>query len=106
MRVAQLASLPTRQTPLALASASHAEIRFTVVVPDAMRMPASLPTGEARDGERFVLVRDAVQGHALNLDRTIEVPAGRVRPGEEYARFLRFAQGADALLERDVVIGR
>ena len=105
MRIAQLASLPTRQTPLLLASASHAEIHFTVVVPESIRLPASLPSGEARDGERVVLVKDTVNGHAVTLERVIDVPAGRVQPGAEYAAFQKFTQDADALVERDVALG-
>jgi cellulose synthase operon protein C len=105
MHIAQLAALPTRQTPLLLASASHAEIRFTVVVPESIRVPGSLPGHEAKDGERLVLVRDAVNGHAVTLDRVIDVPAGRVQPGAEYAAFQKFTQEADALVERDVVLG-
>jgi tetratricopeptide (TPR) repeat protein len=106
MHVAQLAALPSRQTPMLLASSSHAEVRFTIVTPESVRMPTSLPTGEARDGERFVVVKDAVHGHALTMERTVDVPAGRVQPGDEYARFANFTQKADALLERDVVLGR
>jgi hypothetical protein len=106
MSIAQLASLPARQTPMVLGSSSHAEVHFTVVVPESIRMPSSLPVGEARDGERFVLVKDAVHGHALSIDRTIDIPAGRVQPGKEYAAFLEFTQRADALLERDIALGR
>jgi hypothetical protein len=106
MHIAQLAALPSRQTPMLLASSSHAEVRFTIVAPDSVRMPASLPTGEARDGERVVSVKDTVHGHALTLDRMIDIPAGRVQPGAEYATFASFTQKADALLERDVVLGR
>ncbi len=105
MRIGQLATLPTRQTPLLLGSASHAEVRFTVVVPESMRAPVTLPTGEVKDGDRFVSVRDAVHGHAVTLDRVIDLPAGRVQPGADYARFQKFTQDADALVERDVALG-
>jgi tetratricopeptide (TPR) repeat protein len=105
MHLAQLATLPERQTPLFLPSWTHVEVRFEIVVPEKMRMPASIPTGEARDGERIVKVNDTVHGHALVLDRVVDIPAGRVQPGE-YARFQRFAQEADALLERDIVVAR
>ena len=105
MRIAQLATLPSRQTPLLLANSSHAEVRFTIVVPEAVKVPASLPGGEVRDGERVVSVKDAVHGHAITLDRTIDIPAGRVQPGDAYAKFQRFTQEADALVERDVQLG-
>lgn len=106
VRLGQLASLPARQTPLLLGSASFLKLDLDVVVPESWHMPPSLPTLEARDGDRVVRIRDAVHGHALRLDRTIDVPAGRVKPGDEYARFMRFVQDADALLDREVVLGR
>jgi tetratricopeptide (TPR) repeat protein len=106
MHIAQLAALPERKTPMLLGSSSHAEVRFTIVAPESIRMPASLPSGEARDGERFVVVKDAVHGHALTMERTVDIPAGRVQPGEAYAQFADFTQKADALLERDIALGR
>ena len=44
---------------------------------------------------------DAIHGHELKLVRTVDIPAGRVQPGAEYARFLRFIQSADELLARN-----
>ncbi len=105
MHLAQLATLPSRQTPLLLGTSSHVDVRFELVLPESMRMPAALPTAETRDGERMVLVKDAVHGHAILLDRTIDIPAGRVQPGAEYGKFIRFVQEGDALLEREIVIG-
>jgi tetratricopeptide (TPR) repeat protein len=105
MRLAQIASLPERQTPLLLGSSSHVEVHFDVIVPTSWRLPSSLSPGEARDGDRFVSVKDTVAGHALHLDRVVDVPAGRVQPGAEYARFLRFTQEADTLLDREIVLG-
>jgi hypothetical protein len=105
LRLAQLATLPQRQTPVFLGSSSHVEVKFQVVVPETWKVPTSLPTGEAKDGERVVRVADAVHGHAIVLDRYVDIPAGRVQPGEEYARFQRFAQEADALVEREIVLG-
>ena len=106
MHIAQLASLSERQTPLLLGAASHVEVRFDIVAPASYRLPASLPTGEARDGDRVVKVADAVRGHEVHFERIIDLPAGRVQPGKEYAAFLKFAEEADTLLERDVLLGR
>ena len=106
MRLAQLATLPERQTPMLLGSSSHVEVRFQVVVPDSVRLPPSLPEAEIRDGERIVLVKDNVKGHALTLVRTIDIPAGRVQPGPDYARFQKFSQEADTAVEREIVVGR
>ena len=46
-----------------------------------------------------------MNGHAVTLERVIDVPAGRVQPGAEYAAFQKFTQDADALVERDVALG-
>jgi hypothetical protein len=106
MRLAQLASLPERQTPLLLGASSHVEVRFEVVVPESTPMPVSLPHAVLRDTDRSVTVSDTIHGHALELVRTIDVPAGRVQPGAEYEKFRRFVEDADALLDREVFLGK
>ena len=106
MRLAQMAALPSRQTPLLIGSSSYVDVKFEVVVPASMRMPASLPSGEAKDGERVVRVHDAVHGHAIYLDRVVDIPAGRVKPGDEYARFQGFTRRADELVESEIVLGK
>ena len=106
MHLGQLAALPSRQTPLLLGASSHIELRFEIVAPETMRMPASLPNANAKDGERVVAVKDAVHGHAVALDRMIDIPAGRVQPGAEYLKFQRFVQDADAMVEREILLGR
>lgn len=103
--IAQIASLPQRQTPLLLGSSSHVAVKFQILTPTTMRLPASLPGGELRDGDRSVLVKDAVDGNAINLVRVVDIPAGRVQPGAEYARFLQFTQSADQLLAREIALG-
>ena len=40
------------------------------------------------------------------MDIFVDIAAGRVTPGAEYAKFQRFAQDADALVERELVLGR
>ncbi len=106
LHIAQLAQLPSRQTPLLIGTSSHVEVKFEVVVPESLRMPASLPGGDIKDGERVVKVADAVHGHALYLDRVVDIPEGRVQPGAEYTSFQRFTQEADSLVERDILFGR
>lgn len=102
----ELASLPQRQTPLLRRASYHTEVHFDVVFPESMKMPASLPGGEVRHGDAVVVVKDAVNGHAVKLERVVDLPAGRVQPGEDYARYRQFARDADALLEREILIGR
>ena len=74
-------------------------------MPDSTKLPGDLPRGEQRDGAAMVLVRDRVNGHAIDFDRVIELPAGRVTPGD-YRAWQKFAQEADALVGRDVLIAR
>ena len=69
-------------------------------------MPAELAHGEERAGEADVAVRDAMTAHAIDFDRVIELPAGRVQPGDEYAAWQKFVRDADALLARDVMLGK
>ena len=54
----------------------------------------------------MVKVADAVRGHEIHFDRIIDLPAGRVQPGKEYSAFFKFTEDADALLERDVLLGK
>jgi cellulose synthase operon protein C len=102
----QLATLPVRQTPMLIGTSSHLEVNVEVVVPDTMRMPASLPTGEVRSGERFVRVSDSVKGHAIFLNRLVDIPAGRVAVGAEYTEFQQFVEQGDRLFEGEALIGR
>lgn len=106
MQIAQLATLAQRQTPLLLGAASHVEVDFHVVAPASFKMPGSLGGAEVKDGDRVVRVDDKVQGHEIVFSRLVDLPAGRVQPGKEYAAFVKFTQDADALLEREVALGK
>jgi hypothetical protein len=103
--IAKIATLPQRQTPLLLGSSSHVEVSFQIVAPVTMRLPASLPSGEVRDADRSVVVKDTVEGNAIKLVRVVDIPAGRVQPGPDYARFVAFTQSADQLLAREIALG-
>ena len=65
MDLSQLATLPERQTPLLRRSSWHTEVHFEVVFPDAMKMPTTLPRGEARHGDATVKVGDQVRARDL-----------------------------------------
>jgi tetratricopeptide (TPR) repeat protein len=106
VNIAQVASLATRQTPLLLASSSHVEVKFQIVPPESYRLPATIPGGELHDGDRSVSVKDAVEGRSITLRRIVDIPAGRVQPGAEYAKFVAFTQQADQLLEKEIALGR
>jgi hypothetical protein len=106
IRIAQLASLPQRQTPLLLPASSHVEVRFEVVVPNSWQVPSSLPPSELREGDSTMIVHDSVAGHALRLDRIVDLPATRIEAGDAYARFARFTQDADATIEREIALSK
>lgn len=106
MNLSQITSLAERQTPLLLRSSSHVDVHFDIVVPDHFKMPASLPVGTEAFGESIVRVNDRVNGHLLRIERVVDIPAGRIEAGEPYRDFSRFVSRADALLEREIVLGR
>jgi cellulose synthase operon protein C len=106
VNIAQVASLSTRQTPLLLASSSHVEVKFQIVATDAMLLPGSILGGALRDGDRSVTVSDAIDGRSIFLRRVVDIPAGRIQPGDEYARFVTFTQQADQLLAKEISLGR
>lgn len=106
VNIAQVASLATRQTPLLLGTSSHVEVKFKIVAPDGLSLPATIPGGELRDGDRSVTVTDSVEGRSILLRRVVDIPAGRVQPGPDYAKFVRFTQEADQLLEKEISLGR
>ena len=104
--LAQLAALPTRRTVLLRRASWRAEVRIHVVLPASIKMPIAPPRAELRASSALVAVNDAINGHALDFNRTIDLPSGRVQPGDEYAAWQRFLQQADTLVTRDVVVGR
>jgi hypothetical protein len=102
----QLATLPERHTPLLRRSAWRAQVHMHVVLPNSAKLPATMPHGDMRSGDSLIAVRDAISGHAIDFDRLIDLPAGRVQPGEEYATWEKFVRDADALVTRDVTIAK
>jgi tetratricopeptide (TPR) repeat protein len=104
--LAQLAALPERHTPLLRVTSWHTEVRLRVVLPESTTMPTEVPRGQLRFGEAFVATKDAVSGHSINFERTIDLPAARIQPGDDYAHWQTFVRDADALLTRDVIVGK
>jgi len=101
-----LAALPERHTPLLRRTSLRAQIHVRVVLPESAKVPSTMPAGEKRDGDAFVSVKDVVNGHAIDFDRVIDLPAGRVQPGKEYAAWQEFIRDADALVTREVAVGK
>lgn len=106
LRLGELATLPKRQTPMLLGSPSHVEVHFEIVAPEGIALPTTLPHGEAKHQDRVVAVNDSVKGHALFLSRLVDIPAGRVMPGDDYASFVEFVRKSDTLLESEIAIGQ
>ncbi|HEX4447422.1 MAG TPA: tetratricopeptide repeat protein [Polyangiaceae bacterium] len=104
--LAQLAALPSRHTPILRRGAWHADVRVRVTVPDSFKVPADMTRGQEHSGDARVTVRDAVSAHTIDFDREIDVPAGRVQPGDEYATWQKFVRDADTLLSHDVTVSR
>jgi hypothetical protein len=104
--LAPLAALPSRRTPLLRRASWHAEVRIQIVLPDSTKMPVRLPAGEEQSGAAVVRVHDTVSGHAIDFNRTLELPSGRVEPGPTYVAWQRFVHAADALFSRDVLLGK
>jgi len=102
-KLSQLATLPSRQTPLLLADAMHQEVRFKIELPAGARINARLSSAQIKEGERAIKVSDSVKGTTLMLDRIVNLPAGRVQPAD-YARFVQFARGADDALSTNIRI--
>jgi hypothetical protein len=104
--LSQLATLPVRRSPMLRRASWRTAVRMQVVLPDAMKLPARLPHAEYSNGRASVRVRDSVSGHAIDFEREIDLPAGRVEPGHEYAAWQAFVRDADTVLTRDVAIGK
>lgn len=102
----QLAALPERHTPLLRGTSWHTEVRLQVVLPDSTTMPSDMPRGELHFDDASVVLKDVVRGHSIDFERIIDLPAGRVQPGDEYARWQKFVRDADAMLTRDVRVGK
>jgi tetratricopeptide (TPR) repeat protein len=103
--LARLAALPSRETPLYLSEqiATRSTVRLTVKLPPRAALPALPAPDTLAQGDRSVRVRDRVEGGALVLERSVDLPAGRVQP-DEYAAFQAFARRAEAALEREIVL--
>jgi hypothetical protein len=104
--LSQLAALPQRHTPLLRTTSWHTEVRLRVVLPEAATMPSGLPQGELRFGDGVVVAKDSVDGHAIDFNRVVDLPAARVQPGDEYAHWQAFVRDADTLLSREVIVGK
>jgi hypothetical protein len=104
VRISQVTGLPRRQTPLLLPQPTYAKIHVSLKLPPSGRVLSALAPGDVKNDDRKVSVRDRQEGGKLVLDRLIDLPAGRIEPAG-YEALRDFAQRADELLMRDIVIG-
>ncbi len=106
-RLAQLAALPERHTPMLRPTHWYAEVHVQVALPQGAKLPGGIPRGQARDGDAVVSVNDAAPASSMiAFDRVIDLPAGRVEPGDQYSVWQKFVRDADALIGRDVLVGK
>lgn len=103
IRISQLASLPSRQTPLLVGEPTYAEVRFSLKLPEGAKTKLPLASLEVQDAERRVTVRDRQEGDVLVLDRLVDIPSGRVEP-IAYPALQSFAREADEATSREIVI--
>ncbi len=102
-RISQLATLPARQTPLLIGEATHQEVRLSIQLPPGAQLASTLAGGTIKDGDRSVEVKDTLRGNTLVLDRTLDLPAGRIQP-DRYPAFVQFAHRADDALSSSIQI--
>jgi tetratricopeptide (TPR) repeat protein len=98
----RLATLPTRLTPLLIPETLRRRIQLTIELPKGATV-SGLGPSSLSDGDRRVTLDDSVKDGSLGMNRTIDIPAGRVQPSE-YAAFAHFARQADDALSRGVQI--
>ncbi len=103
--IGEVASLPSRQTPLFISeqAALSRRVHLVVKLPPGAKVRGTLEKVEGKDGDRSFVVNDRVEGDKLILDRSIDIPAGRVQPAA-YPAFAAFARAADQAFEREIVI--
>jgi hypothetical protein len=105
-RLAQLATLPERHTPMLRPSHWYAEVHVDVAFPAGGKVSGQVSHGEVRDGDAVVTVKDVAGAGSITFDRTIDLPAGRVEPGAEYTTWQTFVRDADALVYHDVLVAK
>ncbi len=103
--VAQLAALPDRESPYLRRQTFTGRIHYEVIVPESLKMPTSLPDTTIGQGLFKVEIRDKVEGHAIVIDRTVEMPIARIAPGPDYVAFRAFTQEAHAAINREILLG-
>jgi cellulose synthase operon protein C len=107
VRLAPLASLPSRQTPLLIMGglAIDTSVDFRIELPEGVEPPEASEPLLVVDGPRRYEVADRVVGRSLHLVRTISLPASRV-PTADYPAFAEQLRKVGDRLEREIVFSR
>jgi tetratricopeptide (TPR) repeat protein len=101
-RVARLATLAVRQTPLLIRESTRQRVVLKIKLRPGSRVQG-LANGVLSEGELRVAVNDKLVGDELTLDREVYVPAGRISI-EDYPRFLELTRTAHGMLTRPLTI--
>jgi tetratricopeptide (TPR) repeat protein len=105
LRLGGLAGLPQRETPLYISEsiATRVTVKLRIKLPRGAEVDTKLAPATVDDEGRSAQVRDHAEPGELVLDRVMDLPAGRIKPGD-YARFQEFARRVDAALHREVSV--
>lgn len=103
--LARFVTLPARETPLYISEqmSTRVAMRLAIKLPQGAAVATALEPTSVDDDGRAAVVRDRAERGSLILDRTVDLPAGRIRP-DAYAKFQAFARKADGALHRDISV--
>jgi tetratricopeptide (TPR) repeat protein len=93
-QLGEAAALPSRQTALLLPQATYRKLELEILLPEGAALTRGLSPGTITNGDRSVVIGDALEGRKLLLARTVNIPAGRIQP-VDYPDFVQFARRAD-----------
>jgi hypothetical protein len=80
------------------------EVRIQVALPESDHVVSDLPRSHEEFGDATVRVSDTVQARGIHFDRVIDIPAGRVAPGESYAAWQQFVRRVGDVMSREVLV--
>ena len=103
MLIGSVATSETRQSPLLLGESTHSEVHLTISLPDGATLTTTLDKGVLRDEERSYSVADEASPGKLVINRTLDIPAGRVSVNQ-YPGFRIFALGVDSSTMREFTV--
>jgi tetratricopeptide (TPR) repeat protein len=102
-RIARLAQLPQRETPLYIPEriATRTRVDLRIKLPPGATIVGDLDPAKVEDERLRYEVADKKDGAVVVLARMLEIPAGRVQPSE-YPAFRELVLRADEVLNRSL----